>query len=711
MDFYRAIDRFGPVRGPVRDRSSDRSPLIPSYNEEEDRGNECSKNQKYDQLEEEIRRQVDFYRAIDRSGPVRGPVRDRSSHSSERSPLFPSHNEGESLENECGGNQKYHQLEEEIQRQVDSYRAIDRSGPVRGPVRDRSSDRSPLFPSYSEGECRENDYIVDQKYNQLEDEIQRQVDFHRAIDRFGPVRGPVWDRSSDRSPLNLNFNAREYQENDCRANHEYNQLKDEIQRQVDFHRAIDRFGPVRGPVWDRSSDRSPLNLNFNAREYQENDCRANHEYNHSNGEFLRQVDSYRAIDRFGPVRGPVCDRSNDRPPFYLTSNEGDHCENLYKQSTLYLNERARRGEDEQVEESHDRSIWNRSDDRAINRSHDRANDRSLKKSILYSNERSRRGEDEQVEESHDRSIWNRSDDRAINRSHDRANDRSLKKSILYLNERARRGEDEQVEESHDRSIWNRSDDRAINRSHDRANDRSLKKSILYSNESARRGEDEQVEESHDRSIWNRSDDRANDRSLKKSILYSNERARRGEDEQVEESHDRSIWNRSDDRAINRSHDRANDRSLKKSILYSNERARRGEDEQVEESHDRSIWNRSDDRAINRSHDRANDRSLKKSILYSNERARRGEDEQVEESHDRSIWNRSDDRAINRSHDRANDRSLKKSILYSTKGPEEAKMNKWKKVMTGQSGTGPMTGQSTGPMTGQMTGPSKSRYYT
>ena len=143
-----------------------------------------------------------------------------------------------------------------------------------------------------------------------------------------------------------------------------------------------------------------------------------------------------------------------------------------------------------MEESHDRSIWNRSDDRAINRSHDRANDRSLKKSILYSNERAKRGEDEQVEESHDRSIWNRSDDRAINRSHDRANDRSLKKSILYLNERARRGEDEQVKESHDRSIWNRSDDRAINRSRDRANDRSLKKSILYLNERARRGEDD-----------------------------------------------------------------------------------------------------------------------------------------------------------------------------------------------------------------------------
>ena len=140
-----------------------------------------------------------------------------------------------------------------------------------------------------------------------------------------------------------------------------------------------------------------------------------------------------------------------------------------------------------------------------------------------------------MEESHDRSIWNRSDDRAINRSHDRANDRSLKKSILYLNERARRGEDEQVEESHDRSIWNRSDDRAINRSHDRANDRSLKKSILYLNERARRGEDEQVEESHGRSIWNRSDDRANDRSLEKSILYLNERAGRSEDDKPKTS--------------------------------------------------------------------------------------------------------------------------------------------------------------------------------
>ena len=62
-----------------------------------------------------------------------------------------------------------------------------------------------------------------------------------------------------------------------------------------------------------------------------------------------------------------------------------------------------------------------------------------------------------MEESHDRSIWNRSDDRANDRSRDRANDRSLKKSI-YLNERARRGEDEQVEESHDRSIRREEDE-------------------------------------------------------------------------------------------------------------------------------------------------------------------------------------------------------------------------------------------------------------
>ena len=241
-------------------------------------------------------------------------------------------------------------------------------------------------------------------------------------------------------------------EGECRedgyiVNQKHNQLKDEIQRQVDFHRAIDRFEPVRGPVWDRSSDRSPLNLNFNAREYQENDCRANHEYKHLNGEFQRQMDSYRAIDRFGPVQGPVCDRSNDRSPFYLTSNEGDRCENLYKKSILYLNERARRGEDGQVEESHDHSIWNRSDDQANDRSHDRVNDRSLKKSIVYVNERARRGEDEQVEESHGRSIWNQSDDRANDRSRDRANDRSLEKSILYLNERAGRGEDDKPKTS------------------------------------------------------------------------------------------------------------------------------------------------------------------------------------------------------------------------------------------------------------------------
>ena len=190
---------------------------------------------------------MDSYRAIDRSGPVRGPVRNRSS---DRSPLFPSYNEGESREHECGGNQKYNQLEEEIRRQVDSYRAIDRSGPVRGPVRNRSSDRSVLFPSYNEGESREHEFSGNQKYYQVEEEIRRQVDSYRAIDRFEPVRGPVWDRSKDRSPINQSNNARECQENDCRAKQKYNLLNDEFQRQVDSYRAIDRFRPVRGPVCD-----------------------------------------------------------------------------------------------------------------------------------------------------------------------------------------------------------------------------------------------------------------------------------------------------------------------------------------------------------------------------------------------------------------------------------------------------------------------------
>ena len=172
-------------------------------------------------------------------------------------------------------------------------------------------------------------------------------------------------------------------------------------------------------------------------------------------------------------------------------------------------------------ESHDRPNWNRSDDRPINRSDDRAINRSLEKSTLHVNERARRDEDDEEGGSHDRSIWNRSNDLAINRS--------LKKSTLYVNERARRDEDDEVGESHDRSIWNRSDDRAINR--------SLKKSTSYLNEKARRDEHEQVGESHDRSIWNRSkdrainrsDDRAIDRSLRKPVLYLNERAGREED--------------------------------------------------------------------------------------------------------------------------------------------------------------------------------------
>ena len=55
----------------------------------------------------------------------------------------------------------------------------------------------------------------------------------------------------------------------------------------------------------------------------------------------------------------------------------------------------------------------------------------------------------------------------------------------------------------------------------------------------------------------------------------------------------------------------------------------------------------------------------------------------------------------------------------TKEPEEEKMNKYTEVVTGQSGTGPMTGQltgpvtrhMTGPMTEYLTGPSKIRHYT
>ena len=56
-------------------------------------------------------------------------------------------------------NQKYDELEEENP-QTSGFlqKAIDRFGPVRGQVCDRSSDRSPLDPSYSEGECQEDGY-------------------------------------------------------------------------------------------------------------------------------------------------------------------------------------------------------------------------------------------------------------------------------------------------------------------------------------------------------------------------------------------------------------------------------------------------------------------------------------------------------------------------------------------------------------------------
>ena len=59
----------GPDRS--RDRSSDRSPLFPSYNEGESRKKECSENQKYGQLEEGIRRILPDNRPV-RTGPGAG---------------------------------------------------------------------------------------------------------------------------------------------------------------------------------------------------------------------------------------------------------------------------------------------------------------------------------------------------------------------------------------------------------------------------------------------------------------------------------------------------------------------------------------------------------------------------------------------------------------------------------------------------------------
>ena len=70
-----------------------------------------------------------------------------------------------------------YKLEEEIRRQVDSYRSVDRSGPVWGPVHNRSSNRSPLNPSYTGEESREQEGNPNQKHYQLEEAVQRQVDF------------------------------------------------------------------------------------------------------------------------------------------------------------------------------------------------------------------------------------------------------------------------------------------------------------------------------------------------------------------------------------------------------------------------------------------------------------------------------------------------------------------------------------------------------
>ena len=120
----------GRTGGQYTDRSGDQLSDGSPRNQKEERTKKSLFSRNDEGIQEESRRQVDSYRAIDRSGPVRGPVRDRSS---DRSPLFPSYNEGESKEKECSRNQKYDQLEKEIRRQVDSYRAIDRTGPGTGP--------------------------------------------------------------------------------------------------------------------------------------------------------------------------------------------------------------------------------------------------------------------------------------------------------------------------------------------------------------------------------------------------------------------------------------------------------------------------------------------------------------------------------------------------------------------------------------------------
>ena len=92
----------------------------------------------------------------------------------------------------------------------------------------------------------------------------------------------------------------------------------------------------------------------------------NQKKNQLKDKIQRQVDSYRAIDRFKPDRGPVCDRSS----FYSINNKEEHCETVDN------------GKLENEQESHDQAIWNRSDDRAIYRSHERAINRSHKNIIL-----------------------------------------------------------------------------------------------------------------------------------------------------------------------------------------------------------------------------------------------------------------------------------------------------------------------------------------
>ena len=109
-------------------------------------------------------------------------------------------------------------------------------------------------------------------------------------------------------------------------------------------------------------------------------------------------------------------------------------------------------EDEQVDiKVCDRAIWIPFDDRAIDRSHDRAIDRSRENPTLYSNERAGRGEDEQVHVICDREIWIQIRwSGQLTGPMDRVIDRSRKNPTLY-SERNELEEDE--DEQVGRMLW------------------------------------------------------------------------------------------------------------------------------------------------------------------------------------------------------------------------------------------------------------------